>query len=485
MTARYIIKWAKLSDTRPTIRVRAGKIHEMATEAEKALIDQGAPLYSRGLVIVRPVVEDVPAAKDRRTKVARLVIVSQPGMIDYMSRHIKWVRYDLKQKTDVATDPPGTVAAVMSSRDGEWKLSPLAGVITTPTLRPDGSLLSTPGYDPTTRLLLSNPPPMPEIPDRPSKDRAFRELKRLKRLLTEFPFKSPENMAVALSALITPVVRGALSVAPLHVFSAPTAGSGKTYLVDLASAIAIGRICPVIAAGKTEEETEKRLGAELMTGQSIILIDNLNGDLDGDFMCQAVERPFLKVRILGKSEMVNIESRASLYATGNNITVRNDMLRRCLLCRLDSNLERPETRKFKDNPFGRILERRGGYIAACLIIARAYMEAGLPNQHVEPFASFDDWSNYVRSALIWLGEPDPRATAEEMRSEDPDIARSKRIVSAWKNAVGLNNPKFVPELIAMTGADSSNTNGNEDFNFSQALAELSRDGFGVSGRVFG
>ena len=50
-----------------------------------------------------------------------------------------------------------------------------------------------------------------------------------------------------------------MQVVPLHAFDAPEAGSGKSYLVDLASTIATGEIAPVIAAGRNEEETEKRL----------------------------------------------------------------------------------------------------------------------------------------------------------------------------------------------------------------------------------
>ena len=36
-----------------------------------------------------------------------------------------------------------------------------------------------------------------------------------------------------------------------------------------------------------------------MTGQPIISIDNLNGELGGDLICQAIERPIIKPRILG------------------------------------------------------------------------------------------------------------------------------------------------------------------------------------------
>ncbi len=69
---------------------------------------------------------------------------------------------------------------------------------------------------------------LPTIPQRPTRRDALAALDVLEALLTEFPFSEPASHSVALSALITTVIRGALSVAPLHAISAPVAGSGKT-----------------------------------------------------------------------------------------------------------------------------------------------------------------------------------------------------------------------------------------------------------------
>ena len=74
-------------------------------------------------------------------------------------------------------------------------------------------------------------------------------------------FVGAVDRAVALSAIITPVVRGAFPVAPMHSAKAPVAGSGKSDLFDVAAAVAIGQIMPVMAAGSSEEELKKRLGA--------------------------------------------------------------------------------------------------------------------------------------------------------------------------------------------------------------------------------
>jgi putative DNA primase/helicase len=94
-------------------------------------------------------------------------------------------------------------------------------------MRPDGTILQQPGYDPTTRLLLVNPPQMKPIPDEPSEDQARAALDLLEGLLTEFPLVDDVAKSVALSTLITPVVRGAFPSTPMHIADAPVAPPKK------------------------------------------------------------------------------------------------------------------------------------------------------------------------------------------------------------------------------------------------------------------
>ena len=266
------------------------------------------------------------------------------------------------------------------SRFGEWTFQPVAGVITTPTLRPDRTILDTVGYDPATRLILMEPPQMPAIPEMPTQEDAKRALALVDELLDEFPFVDDASRNVALSALITPIVRGAFQVAPMHIARAPSAGSGKSFLLDVAADIGICQPCPVMAAGRTEEETEKRLSAALLAGQPFIAIDNVNGELGGDALCQAIERPIVEIRTFGKSERVRVEARSTtFFATGNNLVLRGDMTRRTHLVTLDAQTERPELRQFQGDPVGNVVADRGKYVSACLTIVRAYIVAGKPD----------------------------------------------------------------------------------------------------------
>jgi len=427
------------------ITLQGGKLDENATKAEAALIAAGAPLYTRNGEIVRPIIEQVPAFKGRKTKIVRLRPVTADMLRDHLSRAAAFEKYDARARKFVRVDPPQDIASIIMARDGYWHFPALTGVITTPTLRPDGSILSEPGYDPATGLLLVAPPSMPTIPEHPSRDDALAALAMLDGLLDEFPFVNDASRSVGLSALMTPVARGAMQVVPLHAADAPEAGSGKSYMFDVASAIATGEIAPAIAAGRNEEETEKRLAAELMTGQPIVSIDNLNGELGGDLICQAIERPIIKPRILGRSETQRIENTVTIFANGNNFRVVGDIVRRVILCSMDANLERPEQRQFQGDPVATVLANRGIYIAAVLTIVRSYTTAGCPDL-LPPLASFQDWSRLIRSPLVWLGRDDPVKTMEAARADDPTRSTLRAIVSAWRTVVGVNKPLTAGDL---------------------------------------
>jgi putative DNA primase/helicase len=142
------------------------------------------------------------------------------------------------------------------------------------------------------------------------------------------------------------------------------------------------------------------------------------------------------VRILGLSQLVAVETRAVTYfANGNNIIIVGDLCRRTIRCRLDPKVERPELREFKGDPMRQILANRGAYIAAALTICRAYIAAGRPDK-LPQLASFGDWSDVVRSALVWLGEADPVASLDLSQADDPETSTHVMMLIEWKDVFG-------------------------------------------------
>ena len=97
-TLRLWLSLQANDDGRKTITLHAGKLHEVANDAEAALIAADVPFYARGGEILRPIIEDVPASKGRRTKVARLKPVSVDTMRDHLSRVARFEKYNGRAK---------------------------------------------------------------------------------------------------------------------------------------------------------------------------------------------------------------------------------------------------------------------------------------------------------------------------------------------------------------------------------------------------
>ena len=179
------------------------------------------------------------ASDGRTTTVARLRELSPESFLGPAAESATFQKYDRKRNQWVDTDPPLRHVRVILASERRWRFPHVSGVITTPTLRPDGSLLTEPGYDPETELYLQPGLQLPPIPEHPTKDQALAALNLLIDLLSEFSFKRIGgeherrlNRSVALSGQLTPLVRGSLPTAPMHLIAAHMAGTGKSYLVD-------------------------------------------------------------------------------------------------------------------------------------------------------------------------------------------------------------------------------------------------------------
>ena len=420
----------------PLITIEPGELPRVVDEAEAALVRAGLGVYQRGPFIVRPGVVKVAISDGRSVSGQQIIKLGEHGLMEAMSASARWVKYDARSGDYVRADAPLTVARVYLDRRGRWNLPVLTGIVNAPTLRWDGSILHQPGYDEETGLIFDPcGADFPAVPASPTRQDALGALAALKRLIETFPFVGAADRSVALSALLTACVRRSLRTAPLHGFSAPLPGSGKSKLADLASVLATGREAGVIAQGPTDSETEKRLGALLLAGEAVIAIDNVERQLGGEFLCQALSQDFVRSRILRKSEAPELPANALVTATGNNLTLHADITRRALLCQIDPRCERPELREFAEDPIDVAKGQRGALVAAALTVLRAHQVAGLPKQP-PPLGGFTSWSRRVRDALLWLGEADPVETMELARELDPKLEVALAVLNAWHSSVG-------------------------------------------------
>jgi putative DNA primase/helicase len=413
--------------------VLGGLRNQAADEGVAALQAADLGLFVRDQQLVRIAPTNMKASDGSTITNPTISVVSRAGLGRMLNQSAKWMKIDSKGQI-IRIDPPlPVVIEILEAMQDRWPFPPLMGIVRTPTMRPDYSLITAEGFDAATGLWADfGGLQVPAIPERPSRREAETAVATILDIVTTFPFVDEPSRSVAVSGLVTPTIRPACEVVPVHLASSPSSGSGKSYYVDCVSAVATGERAAVIAMAPKEDETEKRLVGATLGGHPIIAIDNIRRLFQGDYLCQMTERPMLQPRPLGTSKMPQIKNNFSTYGTGNNMVTADDMVRRCIQAAMDPNVAEPESREFTRDPRREILSNRGRYIAAALTIPRYYIAAGMPNR-LPPLASYGQWSDLVRSALVHLGLADPVKTMETLRAEDPGRQHRGEIFATWAN----------------------------------------------------
>lgn len=476
---------------RPRIIVEPGRLPAMVDEAEQALMlnTERWPTYQRAGLLVRAAVIPQPRTDLGILRPPGTLLIMPMGkhcLRDQLTRAALWAkRIEIDGRIEyLEQDCPRAVAEVLLDRAGSWKITPLHGIIEAPTLRPDGSVLMTPGYDHATGLFFHSNLDWPSVPNAPTKEEALVALRCLCEPFKEFPFVGEEDRSVVLTAILTALLRRSLKTAPLIAFSSPTAGSGKGLLADSVSLIAVGRNAPAMPqGGNSEEELRKRITSILLAGDLVVNVDNIEHPLSGDSLCSALTQEFIQDRLLGQNKLAALRTNVLWLATGNNLTFSGDMVRRGLISRIDSGHERPDQRRFVVPDLrALVLSKRPQLVLAALTILRAYEAAGRPPQQIPPFGSFEDWSARVREPLVWLGQPDPCLTRERLVVEDP-IRESIQNVLETIYAVASDNAFTLQDLVARVREPGSNSELHE---LREALYQVaSRNGGNLDPRLLG
>lgn len=428
------------SPERPDLIVHGGDL-PATVRALRLVLASADDLFDRGGVPVHL----IHGAGDAMPVARRLTVHS---VTMKAHEHCRPLRIDSDGKTKTVTLPER--AGLMWLDLGAWNLRPLAGVTTAPLLTEDGGILSHSGYNAEHSLWCRAVPAL-TVPERPSKADAEAALLLLRQRFATFPFagaalvsrngvdvidlrQSPQLAESGfLVALLTAVCRPSLFLAPGVLVSAPPingAGSGKGQLVRAICAIAFGISPSTFTGGHDRAELDKRLVAELIEAKPVVFLDNLNDTaLRSDTLASVLtERP-ARVRVMGMSQTVPLNSAAFIAATGNGLTVSEDLARRFIPVELDPQCENPEERRFPPGFLADVMRDRVPLLSACLTIWRW-------GRHTKPKAglalgSFETWSAWCRDPLLALGCADPVERIRNAKAKDPQRQAAAALFDAW------------------------------------------------------
>jgi hypothetical protein len=421
---------------RPRIFVNNRQLHEVSTDVLRALNAWNSPprMFTMGERKVQIFEKDGGASISDLTEDAVLGCMTRSA--DYIQVNAKGERINVFPPKDVARD----LRSIAASKLG---FPPLASIAEAPAVLADGRILSTPGYDPDSRLFYAPKKEvsldgLPEHCDgQDARDaREFIE----NELFHDFRFADDENASLAntLAALLTPIVRHATGLSPMGVFDANSSGAGKGLLVNVICLIATGRRAFARGLEGDEAEIRKAITAALLGNQANpIVFDNVTGTVKSSALDRVLTMPLWTDRVLGYSKDVDIEQKACWMMTSNNISLGGDLSRRVYRIRFDTKSSRPFLRTdFRhDNLLAWTLEHRNQILIALLTMARAWWQAKCPASSVKRLGSFEEWTRIVGGILEFSGSTGFLSNFEAgitaMDSEDSDWSHWLREVQSY------------------------------------------------------
>ncbi len=356
--------------------------------------------------------------------------------------------FETKEIEKQVNPPKDVIHYVMSS--AELPFPKLLGVTESPMLRPDGTILSRPGYDAVSGYYYRPPDgfEMPDISDDPTDEQVRDAVALIQETICDFPFVDEASRTNTIALMLTPLIRGIVPTVPIALIDATNWGTGKSLLSEVCATISCGNY-EMSTVPSDSEEWRKRITALLSDGKPFIILDNVKGMLSSDSLASVLTSARWSDRKLGSSETVVYQNRATWVATGNNLQIDGDMGRRGYLIELDAKCARPYQRdyEFKHPKLVEWLNlNRGMLIGALFTIVRAWYSAGQPSAHTPAMGSFEMWVEMVGGILAHAGLPDFHANREKLyRGADTESTQWEGFLARWVELYG-NQPKTVSQI---------------------------------------
>jgi hypothetical protein len=404
----------------PVIQINSRPMREVVAESIQAIQRANDPpkLFTRASKMVY-IGED----NDRPA----IVLVSPDYFRSRLEESANWV-HSSNTNTRPVQSPLDVTRHILAQPASTWGMPGLEGLVETPTLRRDGSVLDTEGYDEVSGLyyLPAQGLTMPHIPDRPTSDEVAAAVKLIDYMITDFPFDSDASHANYFALLLTPVLRQAIDgLTPLALIDAPACAAGKTLLTDVFANISTGRDAAKMELPDDNAELNKTIGSCLMAGDTLLVFDNVDKEFAHPGLALALTSREFKTRILGVSKTMEVPNNATWVANGNQMRPGGDIIRRCYWVRIKAKVTGRSKFEIPQLKFW-TKQHRGKLLAALLTMARAWFAAGRPEPKSSPMDTFEEWSSTVGGILEHAG-------VNGFRENTPTMHRQSDVESAqWE-----------------------------------------------------
>jgi hypothetical protein len=226
-TGEPAVEGPAVEDTRPEVRITPS-IDTVVDAAAKAIADQvPCPIWQRGGIIVR-VREDAGSTVPWLTREPGTPWIEPIGpasLREIMARAARWTA--ATKDGDRHVIPPGWAVEALMGRPA-WPFPLLEGIVESPIVRRDLSIVESPGYDPGSAMLYVPAGPVDPIPKAPTFADASLAVDALMEPFREFPFVAPCDRAAMLALVLSLLARPAIAgPVPLFAARSPSPGRGS------------------------------------------------------------------------------------------------------------------------------------------------------------------------------------------------------------------------------------------------------------------
>lgn len=317
----------------------------------------------------------------------------------------------------------------------------LTGVVGTPTLRPDGSLIQECGYDQRTGLFYGPAVKVAHVPDEitDAQVRTSREFV-FSKVFGEFCWSSAGDFANYLALLLSPMLRPYVKgTTPFGMFTATTRGSGKTNLTD-AIGLLYGQTSQVLP-GRTEELQKKITSILAGNSSPVVVFDNLKEGttVSSEILATLITKDKWDDRMLGASRNIEATNDRLWLASGNGLTVGGDMASRTIMVRLDPKMARPELRQFEMGQFSDWIREPGNreeLLWHLLILVQAWVKSGAGTDTSHTMRGFTKWAQVMGGLLNFHGLTGFLSNADDLAARDTDEEEWGIFLAKWHEVFG-------------------------------------------------
>lgn len=500
-TVMTIVQIPKKSNTKiPQINITNRSLGSITAQAKAVLIGSNNALITRKAADVSREYEEKILFR-KGNKIVMLIEDDELVSLDkatyaevseLLSRYIAWIKINAKDKT-TNTDPKAGVAQNLLAMNPVG-FPRVNSVIVSPVFGATGNMILRNGLHVDDKIWMQLSPSLKiqGIPDNPTQDDVAQARVMIEdELLCDFPFHAQSDRAHAIGAFLLPFMRRMIDgCTPMHMVESPVNSSGKSKLCYMISIVCTGSSGGE-AASDNEEETRKKITSALVSGQQIVIFDNVNDAkvLNSSSMALLLTCETWKDRLLGGNAKVSIPNHTMWIMSGINPRLTPELTRRSIRIRITPRCERPENRKnFRHrNIISWTKQNRGALIHAFMTLIQSWIAAGKP-AHDDELASFELWSACIGGVLAHVGIDGFLRDREEMRLETSvDTGIWDDLVEAWWTEHGAHEVSVMRlnEICAKRGLlDYVRGDGNDMSQITRLGYKLDRSKFSiVNGRM--